>query len=243
MTGVQGDFLSDREIYDKFQTAVASLLAAYRYAEDTNCSPWDFAVEVSRLRDLGLSNSELRWLVQKGFVEHAREITVPGEDGRQFQPTGNLTFTKRTCFVLTEAGVAHANLSHGQLAFFCKAVRDSAGCGVQATPAGPLVANGRTPRPGKPHWDVDTRELRIAGKLVKRFKWPAVNQETVLAVFQEEDWPHHIDDPLPPQPEQDPKGRLSDTIKCLNRKQQHALIHFRGDGTGEGVIWERTGQD
>ena len=31
---------------------------------------------------------------------------------------------------------------------------------------------------------------------------------------------------------------LNDTIKCLNRKQKNALLHFRGDGTGEGVIWE-----
>ena len=37
---------------------------------------------------------------------------------------------------------------------------------------------------------------------------------------------------------QDPKRRLSDTIKCLNRKQANSLIHFRGDGTGEGIVWE-----
>ena len=48
------------------------------------------------------------------------------------------------------------------------------------------------------------------------------------------------DDPLPPHAEQDSNSRrLSDTIKCLNRKQMNELIHFRGDGTGEGVIWER----
>ena len=65
----------------------------------------------------------------------------------------------------------------------------------------------------------------------------------ILSCFQESGWPVRIDDPLPPQAEQDSKRRLSDTIKCLNRKQVAPLMHFRGDGTGEGVIWERTCPD
>ena len=47
-----------------------------------------------------------------------------------------------------------------------------------------------------------------------------------------------IDDPLPPVPEQDPKRRLHDTIKCLNRNHRRKAIRFHGDGTGEGVCWE-----
>jgi hypothetical protein len=73
---------------------------------------------------------------------------------------------------------------------------------------------------------------------VKRFKWQAANQERILTVFEEEGWPARIDDPLAPSPAIDTKRRLSDTIKCLNRKQANALIRFRGDGTGQGVIWE-----
>ena len=38
------------------------------------------------------------------------------------------------------------------------------------------------------------------------------------------------------------KRRLNDTIKCLNRGQVYRLLHFRGDGTGEGVLWEVVGQ-
>ncbi|QDV81768.1 hypothetical protein TBK1r_06880 [Stieleria magnilauensis] len=90
-----------------------------------------------------------------------------------------------------------------------------------------------------PEWNADSRRLQIDGQIVKRFKWPAANQEAVLCAFEEEGWPERIDDPLPPQPEQDAKRRLADTIKCLNRKQVNELMHFRGDGTGEGVVWER----
>ncbi len=59
-----------------------------------------------------------------------------------------------------------------------------------------------------------------------------------MSAFQEDGWPARIDDPLPPTPETDPKRRLSDAIKCLNRKQLNPLLRFSGDGTGEGVLWD-----
>ena len=101
--------------------------------------------------------------------------------------------------------------------------------------------NGEGPQgePSVPTWDAERRELHISGMTVKRFKWTAANQEPILAAFEEEGWPRRIDDPLPPHPDQDSKRRLSDTIKCLNRKQINQLVHFRGDGTGEGVTWEQ----
>jgi len=92
-----------------------------------------------------------------------------------------------------------------------------------------------TPRPV---WDRTRRELRIAGKVVKRFKWPAGNQESVLNAFEEEGWPDRIDDPICQHPEICAKQRLNDAIKCLNRKQVNPLIKFRGDGTGRGVRLE-----
>ena len=59
----------------------------------------------------------------------------------------------------------------------------------------------------------------------------------ILAAFEEEGWPPRIDDPLPPKPDQDPKRRLHDTINSLNRNQQHLLIQFFGDGSGQGIRW------
>ena len=74
--------------------------------------------------------------------------------------------------------------------------------------------------------------------VVKQFKVPALNQERILAAFEEEGWPVHIDDPLPPHPEQDPKRRLHDTINSLNRNQKNPLIRFLGNGNGQGIRWE-----
>lgn len=216
------------KLSDKLKRALATLLEAYGYTLDTECDRWDFAVPIRGLRKLGLTEADLRWLVRKGYVQHAREVTVPGDDGRAFRSTGDLTFVRRTCFVLTDSGVAKARSIPEPVA-------------TATLPNDPPLFTGDDPQASQipvVHWDAESRKLRVRGELVKRFKWPAANQETILSAFQEEGWPERIDDPLPPQPEQDSKRRLSDTIKCLNRKQIIHLIHFRGDGTGEGIVWE-----
>lgn len=90
----------------------------------------------------------------------------------------------------------------------------------------------------KPVWDLHVRELHFNGKLVKKFKWSAFNQEAVLAAFEEEGWPSRIFDPLKPSSDTDTRRRLHDTIRCLNQRQQAKEISFHGDGTGEGVCWQ-----
>ena len=109
-----------------------------------------------------------------------------------------------------------------------------------ANPAPPVVAPV-TVAGQVPVWDCDRQELRWGGTLIKQFKVPSPNQETILAAFEEEHWPPRIDDPLPPQMDQEPKRRLHDTINTLNRNQKNALIRFLGDGSGQGVRWEPAG--
>ena len=232
---------TDEGVPTRITPALGLLLEAMQYAEQTSGDPWEFSVEVNQLTALGLTYNDFRWLVRKDLVEHQREVTLEGDDGRAFRPTGDLTFPEATCFVLTDAGVSFAR------GFYAAESADEP-CSSSLPDAEHVAATidhdtsengkGLTAGPGVPTWDTQRRELRVNGKTVKRFIQKAPNQETILAAFDEEAWPHRIDDPLSPQPEQDPKRRLSDTIKCLNRKQQIKLIHFRGDGTGEGIMWE-----
>ncbi len=220
-----GRALLDLQLGD--QPALRSLLKASQYANDSSADRWEFAVSIEQLFGLGMTETDLRWLVRRKLVLHAQEVTLEGEDGRSFHPTGNLTFSTRTCFVLTDEGVeAKRSVPEEQY-------------GVASVPSSvTLPTEDHLPERASPRWLADVRVLQWNGHTVKRFKWPAANQEVILNAFEEEGWPSRIDDPLSPQPEQDPKRRLSDTIKCLNRKQQASLIHFRGDGTGEGVLWE-----
>lgn len=90
----------------------------------------------------------------------------------------------------------------------------------------------------KPRWNPQRGQLSVGNQLVKQVKFPSPVQESLLNAFDEEGWPEHIDDPLPPQSGQDSKVRLRNAIKTLNRNQQDQLIRFRGDGTGEGIVWE-----
>jgi hypothetical protein len=201
------------------------------YAEKLGRDPWDFALKIATMRRAGLSHSDLRWLICKAWVEHVREVFTRGRQQRRFRHSGSLSLTKRSCFVLTAAGVRGAKSS--------PAVESLPVAAVEIAPVRRASANGsangRTP---VPQWDRDRQELRLGAVVVKEFKLSSPNQETILMAFQKEGWPPRIDDPLPPHAGVDPKRRLYETIKSLNRNQKQRWLLFMGDGTGEGIRWQ-----
>ena len=97
-------------------------------------------------------------------MEHAREVTATGEDGRAFRPTGELTFSRRTCFVLTAAGILAAQS-------WCQPL------GIEARVApngGERLQHADGHRSGQwyglgnvPQWDANARKLRFDGQLVE----------------------------------------------------------------------------
>jgi hypothetical protein len=234
-----GDFeKSIRCFSPRVNAALGTLLEALEYSEDLGWNTWDFAVDLSSLRHLKLSKSELRWLVGKGLIDYAIEVTMPGDADRSFRRPIRPLFCKKTCFVLTSAGaeVARSLAAKSDLGIMA---------GDRATVFKTKLASvstGVSPEPIVPKWDRDRQELRVSSIVVKRFKVPAANQEVVLATFEEDRWPARIDDPLPPRGEQSPKRRLQETIKSLNRCQKRSLIRFLGDGSGQGVCWEFYGE-
>lgn len=211
--------------------ALRLLWEAWQYAGEVQRDVWDFALEIDALRQTGCTNSEFRWLLCKGYVDHAQETTLAGEDSRTFQGhqhLGGLTFGRKTCFVLTETGSR----------FVQSVLKDSpAETAAISVQCGSVAAED--PVTSKPRWDRERQELRLGEIVIKQFKVPAANQERILAAFEEDGWPVRIDDPLPPSSEQDSKRRLHDTINSLNRNQKRNLIRFLGDGSGQGVRWER----
>lgn len=213
----------------KFRGALSSLLDANVYAQLTNSDPWDFAIEAPYLLERGLSPNDLRFLARIQVLDHAQEIRVVGQQGRRFRQRNVISMTKRTCFVLSGKGIEAVLACLG---------KSAGGYGTDEILNGRPLVQALLPTKVVPIWDSDRRVLAFDGKVVKRFKWRALNQEAVLNAFQEENWPYRIFDPLAPQPEQHAKRRLSDTIKCLNRGQKNRLVYFRGDGTGQGVVWE-----
>lgn len=92
----------------KLQKTLTTLLEAFEYAEDSESDIWDFAISIQHTDESGVTETDLRWLVKKGYINHAREITAEGDDGRQFRSTGNLTFYRDTNIILTSEGVLAA---------------------------------------------------------------------------------------------------------------------------------------
>jgi hypothetical protein len=216
----------------RIRPGMVELLTSFDCAKSVKSDVWNFAVEISILRTAGLGDNEFRWLVFMKYVDHAQEVTRPKDDGRQFRQTGNLSFTRRTCFVLTKVGELFARTVLRQ---------------VPAPTSTSRITENDDPKHGNgknaadqsvPAWDAQRRELRMNGRVIKRFRWSAKNQERILATFEEEGWLYRIDDPIPPQSNADQKQRLRDAVRALNKNHEASLIRFRGDGTGQGVVWE-----
>jgi hypothetical protein len=207
------------EYIESLIAGINELKKAYAYAQDANQPHWEFAVSAYELIELGMSFSDLRWLVLKNYVERGVEVTGPADQCRSFRPPAGTEPLFNCCFVLTESGVDHLR---NLLCDFTK----------NTVPLSKTYANS-------PHWDSVRHELSFGRHIVKRFRLPSPNQEKILNVFQEEGWPPYIDDPLPPLTDKCSRQRLHDTIRSLNRNQKARLIRFLGDGTGTGIRWER----
>jgi hypothetical protein len=196
--------------------ALVVLLEGHETADELGRPPRELACPVAGLLAQGATDPALRWLCGRRLAEHLRETTPPRAVRRTFTKTRNLRFGANSCFALTAAGCAYARkilTSHLH------------------APSGPHLKS-------VPTWDGHRRELWFGDILVKRFRQPAKNQETILAAFQEEGWPPRIDDPLSGDNLSDAKDRLHESVRRLN-VQQHPLIRFESDGTGEGILWKR----
>jgi hypothetical protein len=213
----------------RVRPAILLLLQAHDYAEQLRRDAWDFAVEIQTFKEQGLTCNELRWMLFRGLVKHGVEITKGVDNQRRFRGSTGPALHRRSCFVLSPAGLKFARLTES-----CATDGE-----LRVQPARILSrASSRAKRDSSPHWDATRLELRVGTRLVKAFRVPSPNQAAVLAAFEEEGWPAHIDDPLPYDPDVDPKQRLHDTIKSLNRNQKIRLIRFLGDGRGVGIRWE-----
>jgi hypothetical protein len=258
--------------------AISWLVQSFDYANDLGVDVWEFGIELDELLKAGMSRCDLRWLLLKGYAEHAAEATSRGSAVRRFTPLSSPNFRERVVFILTDSGreafrrlPAAAEYAASWLLDLCRENNASPReeslrlARFDAAPPGDMdleitsieqrpenqegnlepsvvvrLACPRSATPQRiaiPTWDARHRELWFDGRLVKRFRVPAENQELVLAVFEEEGWPARIDDPLAPAHGLDVKARLQSTIKSLNRRQYAPLLRFFGNGCGRSVCW------
>jgi hypothetical protein len=201
--------------------ALAEMAWACDLARERGSDLWEFAVSLEELGRAGLSGTTLRWLVRDGYIQHGVDDTGPDDPARRHRPVAHLSFTPKSCFVLTEEGLLLA--------------RDFAAA-LERPPRRGGEGNGRAPV--TPRWVEKERQLWVGEVLLKEFAQEAETQETVLRAFQEEDWGPEIDNPLPPREDRTAEERLRDAIRRLNTGQQVPRIRFRSVRRGEAVCWE-----
>lgn len=223
--------VSQDTVPESLHEGVRLLWKSYLYASDARATPWDFAVEIDRLYECGLTACDLRWLVAKGFVNHARETSQHGDSHRQFSLAEGYSFDESTSLILTSSGLSFCeSLLSAPTSLIHDSITDL------DTASKPNEKPSTEPSP-KPKWHPERRELSLGENLVKRFRVPARNQELILSAFEEENWPERIYDPLPSCKDITPRTRLHDAINRLNGCQSHPLIRFHGNGTGDGIVW------
>ena len=227
---------------ESLRAGLALFWRAYLCAQDTGIDVWEFALRTARLYDAGMTDDDLQWMIAKGFAEHGEEL-FGNDSNRTFRSKDDYVFDHRSRLILTAGGAALAEhvFSHEApapqttLAALAVVKETAALTGSrQSNYKRVAAASGAL----KPYWDTTRRELSLGGFIVKRYRVPARNQETILSVFEEEGWAEHIHDPLPVTHEIDAPTRLHDAINRLNRCQIHPLLRFHGDGKGTGVFWE-----
>jgi hypothetical protein len=211
------------ELTPAVRTALVLLLQAHDTAASFGQDKWDFALEIQALKEAGLNHNDLRFLICQGIAEHLVERTQSGSKHRAFRLPRGLRLACRSCFTLAAEAlpVARQNVTYdgrGQLNA-CHLSKDLCHAGLS------------------PFWDSDRRELRLGDSVVKRFRQPAKNQETILAAFQEDGWPPRIDNPLAGHGGAGAQDRLHDAVRKLNH-QASRVLRFLCDGNGEGVIWQ-----
>jgi len=228
-------------IEERLRAGLAVLWRAYICAQDTGANVWDLALPTSRLYEEGMTGSDLRWMVARGFAAHGEETTGYDDAHRSFHRSNGYFFNNRSCLILTPSGAALAEHVFRESArspqatlSALAAVGDKTATLASARQAAYEINTSAL----KPRWDAIRRELSLAGLIVKRFRVPARNQEIILSVFEEEGWTAHIHDPLPVTHDIDAPTRLHDAINRLNRRQINPLLRFHGDGKGTGVFWE-----
>ncbi len=237
-----------QDLPNRLATAMALLRQSAIFADSLQQSRWEFAVELRELKGLGLTHSDLRYLISCGHIEHADEVTTARSSKRRFTRLLGLQLSERTCFVLSpheELAESAVDVLHPSQIVVGRTMSTN-----RSTMNG--LNQGGCKRCGalslaipnaKPLWDKERCCLILDGFLVKTFHSPARNQWLILTTFQEREWPVRIDDPLPSTVGIDPKTRLHQTIASLNRCQQNGLLRFCGDGTGRGVRWTAGNQD
>ncbi len=189
------------------------------------------AIRIEELKDTGIQATDCRWMLIGGLVEHYTETTYPGDKARSFESADAILSTN-SCFMLTQKGTEF-------VAEFL--VAQSANADTN-TILGLQIHQPKSSSNRNSTAASETNRTKLgcttAGTLVRQQARKAVpnslsNQVAILAAFEERAGPR-ASMTAPQHYEIDPRRRLNDTIRNLNRSRINLLIRFSGDRVRPG---------
>ncbi|MEZ6098696.1 MAG: hypothetical protein R3E01_06965 [Pirellulaceae bacterium] len=217
----------EHRIVERLRGALEALYANSFYAADLKQDPWEFALHFAELRELGITRTDIQWLLHNEILH--RRPTI--DESKSVLRSATTTLSD-LLFILSDKGCSYVSP-------ISTSAPESQGDAPHLEPTDTQAA-GDSPSECRPRWNRHDRELYYGDQLVKKFSVPAKNQELVLTAFEEEEWPQHIDSPLPPAKSGEAASvRLRDTIKRLNQGHQAKYVTFHGNGSGSQIVWHR----
>ncbi len=207
----------------EFLFAYFTLLPACADARERGLPPTAAPVECERLRQLGVGDDVLLWMLYQGHVHHLERGPQAGEQA-EWVARPSAVLAEGSAFAVTPLGEQFGEALFVSLFSLAEDWFDQARELVQV---GSLT----------PRYEKKDRLFAWGWHVLKCYRQPSVNQELILSAAEELGWGHWFDDPLP-RSKVNPKERLHDAIKNLNRHQSAHLVRFKGDGTGTRIGWE-----
>ncbi len=192
--------------------ALLKLLAIVIKANKTECPGFDARIERGELQAGGLSEEEVRTLLEAGYVRGPSANGAPVPDPAESKNP-------------EEEGVA---LTEEGWKWVTRAFKDLGHAPGEVSPS--------TFHPQWIAWKGGGGELRLGGAVLKRVRHDAVGQLSVLEELERRGWVEWVPNPIPAGPGTKRKKVLRDTIGRLNRGQKPQRVRFHvQDG---GVVWE-----
>lgn len=199
----------------------------FQYADHLGACPTAFAASMKRLREAGMEDGALQWLLWRGYLlQVAADGSLLASSGgqRRRRPP---QFQDDTSFILTDAGVAFASgWIRPALPALDSGGRSSHAEIVEPDPLAPDVA-----------WDAAAGVLCVSGVQVRRVRKDASVLREILDAFQRADWPLQVRI-LPTDADSEAKLRLRNCVQRLNRGCERA-IEFHTCDHGTAVCWRR----
>jgi hypothetical protein len=163
------------------------------------------------------------------IYQTVREINVPATL-RDFPPDLYLSLARTPLPLVRRYLAGFVGLDSARLVVAIRIESEAATGNLRPGNKGKARGKGKPPLP---RWDEERRVLMMGEKTLKTYKHsPAQNQIDVIEAFQRAGWAAAVDDPF------EDTRTLNETIRALNKSMPRDTIRFRGDGTGERVVWE-----